>query len=220
MVATSGTQSGHHWYLAPSLIALFDEADDRDPSRDHSSDGSIGNAAHQSTQSDHNPAFDDGKWWVTAGDLDDDDDQPSPGVHLLRQHLVASKDPRVKYLIHEGTIWKAYPNRGLPAWTPQVYTGLNAHKHHLHVSVWNTAEARNDIGPWWPQEEFTVSQYEAIMQELREIKAGVLVSIDTANKALDRANSTYEKIVPTETVRADIRLTRDIAAKLGVSGAP
>ena len=141
--------SGPGWKLAPCLVALFAEADRRDPTRDHSSDGSIGNAAHQATTSDHNPA--DG--WVCAGDIDDDNDQPSPGVHLLRQHLVASRDARIKYLIHEGTIWKAYENRGLPAWTPQVYTGLNAHLSHLHISVWNTPEARDDTGPWWPEED-------------------------------------------------------------------
>ena len=163
MVAVSGTG----WNLAPCLVALFAEADRRDPTRDDSSDGSIGNAEHAARSSDHNPA--DG--WVCAGDIDDDQDEPSPGVHLLRQHLVASRDPRVKYLIHEGTIWKAYENRGLPAWQPQVYTGFNAHKSHLHISVWNTPDARDDTGPWWPEED--------VMQEqdwnrLMEIVANVL----------------------------------------------
>lgn len=159
--------AGPGWKLAPCLVVMFDEADKRDPTRDDSSDGSIGNAEHQARTSDHNP---DGGW-VCAGDIDDDDDQLSPGVHLLRQHLVASKDPRVKYLIHEGTIWKAYENRGLAPWTPQVYTGLNAHKSHLHISVWNTPEARNDRSPWWPEED---EMQEADWNRLMEIVANVV----------------------------------------------
>lgn len=138
--------SGSGWRLAPCLVELFEEADKRDPNRDRTSDGTIGDVAHSARTSDHNP--DDG--WVCAADIDDDDDQANPGVDLLRAHLVATQDPRVKYLIRNGTIWKAYANNGLPAWTPQVYTGLNDHSHHLHISVWNTAEARNDLSPWWP----------------------------------------------------------------------
>lgn len=148
--------AGSGWRLAPCLVDLFEEADERDPNRDTSSDGSIGNAEHSARESDHNP--DDG--WVCAADIDDDDDQKSPGVDLLRAHLVATKDPRVKYLIRNGTIWKAYENRGLPPWTPQVYTGLNAHKSHLHISVWNTGEARNDLRPWWPQSQPAPQQEE------------------------------------------------------------
>lgn len=158
MVATAG----RNWKLAPCLVALFAEADDRKPSRSHAADGSIGNAEHAARTSDHNP--DDG--WVTAGDVDDDNDSTDLGVDLLRAHLVASKDPRVKYLIRNGTIWKSYPNRGLPAWAPQVYTGPNAHRHHLHVSVKNEAAARNNTDPWWPttddDEEFDMDEAKLI----------------------------------------------------------
>lgn len=141
MVATAG--SG--WRLAPCLVALFQEADRINPNRDTGSDGSIGDPAHAARVSDHNPA--DG--WVCAGDIDEN----GVDVDLLRAHLVAGQDPRVKYLIRNGTIWKAYANRGLPAWAPQVYTGVNAHDKHLHISVWNTADARNDTSPWWPEED-------------------------------------------------------------------
>ncbi len=206
MVATSGTQNGARWRLAPCLVHLFLEADHRDPTRDDSSDGSIGDADHQSRPSDHNPV--DG--WVTASDIDDDQDEPSPGVHLLRAHLTASQDSRVKYLIHEGTIWKAYPNRGLPAWTPQPYTGFNAHKQHLHISVWNTPEARNDIGPWWPDGDDDMSE---ITDALNRIELRV-IALET------KLNSTYDKIVDEVTVREDIRLTREIAKTVGVPPSP
>lgn len=165
--------SGRGWKLAPCLVELFKEADRRDPSRDHSSDGSIGNAEHSARVSDHNPS-DDG--WVCAGDIDDDDDQESPGVDLLLRHLVASKDPRVKYVIRNGTIWKNYPNRGLPPWAPQVYSGVNAHRSHLHISVWNTAQARNDLRPWWPVEEDDMPLTDADVLKVADATAKVVLA--------------------------------------------
>jgi hypothetical protein len=187
MVATSG--SG--WRLAPCLVELFEEADRRKPTRSRVSDGSIGDLAHSTRESDHNPA--DG--WVTAGDLDDDGDSADLGVRLLRQHLVASTDPRVKYLIHEGTIWKAYENRGLPAWTPQPYTGVNAHAKHLHVSVWNTAEARDDLSPWWPtdeEDELNDADKQWIAQQFDAHRKWVRAELGTGDEAGDR--SLYSRI--------------------------
>lgn len=208
MVAVTGSQGGVRWWLAPCLVALFHEADTRDSSRSHAADGSIGDAAHQSRVSDHNPS----EGWVCGADIDDDNDQPSPGVDLLRQHLVASRDPRVKYLIRNGTIWKAYPNRGLPAWTPQPYTGLNDHSHHLHISVYNTPEARNDTGPWWPtnDEEFDMATSDEILARLQAIELREVA----LQASIDKLAA---KIVPEDTVRADIRLTRDIAKQVGVT---
>jgi hypothetical protein len=203
MVATSG--SG--WRLAPCLVELFEEADRRKPTRSRVSDGSIGDLAHSTRESDHNPA--DG--WVTAGDLDDDGDSADLGVRLLRQHLVASTDPRVKYLIHEGTVWKAYENRGLPAWTPQPYTGVNAHAKHLHVSVWNTAEARNDLDPWWPGEDDdmpTPEEIRAIVRsELDAHETWLQMELGT-NDGDPRADSLYGRI------RANAKTIRDGLAAL------
>ena len=140
MVATSG--SG--WVLAPFLVALEAETDALFPSRSIASDGSIGNAEHAARESDHNP---DDAGIVKAIDLTDDDVHRCD-VGLLAAHLVATKDRRVKYQIHKGTIWRSYATSSLPAWTPDVYTGLNAHLKHLHVSVLD--DQVNATGPWWP----------------------------------------------------------------------
>lgn len=142
MVATSG--SG--WRLAPALVRLIDETDRLFPQRSQASDGSIGDTAHSARTSDHNP--DDG--WVDAVDITDDDAHGCD-VALLAHHLVAKRDPRVGYLIHKGTIWRGYDKPGLPAFTPQPYTGPNAHEHHLHVSI--DDDHRHDTAPWWPQAE-------------------------------------------------------------------
>ncbi len=136
MVATAGAG----WRLAPCLVALVAEADRRKPSRSRDSDGSIGDTAHSARTSDHNPA--DG--WVCAVDLDDDGDStPILGVDLLVNHLVASRDPRVKYVIRNGRIWQ--PTTG---W--RTYTGINSHSQHAHISIWNTPNARDDVSAWWP----------------------------------------------------------------------
>ena len=196
--------SGAGWCLAPCLVALFNEADKRAPNRSHVSDGSIGDLAHAARVSDHNPA--DG--WVTAGDLDDDGDSQTLGVRLLRQHLVASQDPRVKYLIHEGTVWKAYENRGLPPWTPQPYTGENAHAHHLHVSVWNTDAARNDLSPWWPEDDMPLNEQDKqwIAQQFDAHRKWVRAELGTGTEP--SAKSLYARI------RANADTLRDSLAAL------
>lgn len=143
MVATAG----RNWRLAPSLVVLMNETDARAPKRSTASDGSIGDAAHASRDSDHNPKSPRPPGYVDAVDITDDDANGCD-VGLLAAHLVATRDPRVKYLIHKGTIWKSYPNRGFPAWAPQVYTGPNPHARHLHISI--NAGARTMVRPWWP----------------------------------------------------------------------
>lgn len=169
MVAVIGT----NWRLAPCLVRLIEEADERKPNRSHASDGSIGDTAHAARASDHNP---DGGF-VCAVDLDDDHDSDELGARYLRAHLVASKDPRIKYLIHEGRIWKSYASRGYPAWTSQPYTGMNAHAKHLHVSVHNTAEARNSRLPWWP----TTNEEEDDMPLNDADKAWIKAQFDAQN---------------------------------------
>lgn len=139
--------SGSGWRLAPSLIAYVREADRLYPNRDRSSDGSIGDLAHSSRESDHNPY--DG--WVHAVDLDED---IAPGTDLrgLAAHLLASRDPRIRYVIYEGRIFKSYVDpAGHAAWTWMPYTGPNAHTQHLHLSINRTDQARTDLRPWFPQ---------------------------------------------------------------------
>lgn len=196
MVATSG----RGWRLAPSLVALIEETDRLFPSRSIASDGSIGDQAHASRASDHNPA--DG--WVCAVDVTDDK------VHgcdadLLARHIVAGRDPRVKYVIWNRTIAKSYPSNGHPAWQPQPYTGVNAHDKHTHVSVHNTAAARDDTSPWWPMEDD--------MSEALDKLNAIELRIIALEKQLAEV---AERQVPEATVRGDIILNRKIAVKVGV----
>lgn len=132
------------WYVAKSLIKLRDQINTAYPSRDKSSDGTIGDAAHASRSSDHNPWVRDSKGLpvVTALDITHD---PSRGVDCNRivQELVANKDTRIKYIIWNKQIW----NPSVSAdW--RKYTGSNPHTKHFHLSVKDTEKLYNDDTAW------------------------------------------------------------------------
>ncbi len=152
--------------LAPALIVMEQEADHLAPNRSRASDGSFPSTAHTAA----NPTSDH-----ETGDALDLTHDPANGWDMAERFrlIVARRDPRVKYLIHNQTIWKSYPNRGLPPWTPQVYTGPNPHKKHGHTSVLD--EFRNDTSPWWPEEiedDMEAAEVQAIVdaegQEIRQ----------------------------------------------------
>lgn len=132
-------KSGRGWKLAPSLIAAEAEADRIAPRRRRTSDGSIGDRAHQARKSDHNPSG----GWVHAIDLSHD---PKNGfdAHAYARNIAARKDPRVEYIISNKMI--ASRSRGY-RWVK--YTGANGHTIHIHISLRHTPQARNDTSSWF-----------------------------------------------------------------------
>lgn len=130
--------AGRGWVLAPSLEAAWREANRRAPRRSKLSDGSIGDAAHASRASFHNPAG----GFVHALDLTHD---PAGGfdAHGLAKTIAARRDPRVRKLISQGRVWEASTGR----W--RRYHGSNPHNTHLHIEVHQTGRARNDLSPWF-----------------------------------------------------------------------
>lgn len=124
------------WWLCAAAKGLRSQLDAKYPGRDKKSDGSIGNAAHAATTSDHNPANDSSPVGaVRAIDIDEDllgVDGADPGeANLLAAQIVALGrfDARIKYVIFERVIW-----RRRTRWQPEKYTGPNAHLHHIHTS--------------------------------------------------------------------------------------
>ena len=118
------------WRVAGSLEALLAEVNQFAPNRSKAADGGIGDAAHASRTSDHNPYIKDSKGIgvVRARDFTHD---PARGFdsYSFARSLARSNDPRLRYLISNGEWWK-------PGWTSwQKYTGSNPHDHHAHVSV-------------------------------------------------------------------------------------
>jgi hypothetical protein len=99
--------------------------------RDKSSDGWIGNLAHQSRPSDHNP---DAKGIVRAIDIDRDlSGKAKPDVmpYLADQIRLCAKrgDKRISYIIFNGRI--ASSRMG---WRWRKYSGINPHIKHCHIS--------------------------------------------------------------------------------------
>lgn len=120
------------WRLAKSLTTLREEVNMRWPDRSQDSDGAVGDAAHASRDSDHNPWVRDppGPNVVTAIDITHD---PAHGFdsYAFADWLRQSRDDRVKYVISNSRIFSAT----VSPWQWRPYHGANPHDHHVHVSV-------------------------------------------------------------------------------------
>lgn len=142
------------WRLAPTLVQLRKEVNEEWPLRDKTSDGTLGNAAHSASRSDHNP---DSRGVVCAIDLDEDLQgsknktyprfNPGQAGRILLDRLLflcrAGKLPQVYYIIYEGVIYsRTYDFRARP------YNGVNAHDRHLHISVDHEARLADRTTPW------------------------------------------------------------------------
>ena len=132
------------WRVARALDQLLAQLNALAPNRSRASDGSIGDAAHQSqgSASDHNPWFVlGGQALVTARDFTHD---PAAGLDCdkLAAALIASRDPRIKYLIWRGRICDSRAQFNPWTWQPS-----SGHYQHLHLSVMDNASA-DDTRPW------------------------------------------------------------------------
>lgn len=127
--------------LVPAGVTLRAQVDARWPNRDRTSDGWIGDTAHQARPSDHNP---DRAGWVHALDLDKD----GINAQVIADQLCAyarSGLPGSRRLLN--LVWRDRVASGTdPAhlWTWRG-TGYG-HFHHLHVSF--TAAAETDSRPF------------------------------------------------------------------------
>lgn len=126
------------WRLAESIKIFRDQVNALAPNRSRASDGTIGDAAHAATKSEHNPE-------------DHDSNPATPGVvraidithdvaggmdcQTLVDMLVANKDPRILYIIFNGRMWRSYAKPNIQPWVPAPYTGSNKHTKHMHLSV-------------------------------------------------------------------------------------
>lgn len=138
------------WRVARSLLKLRDQTKAAHPAMPNP--GFIGDADHASRDSDHNPWIDDPAGdknvvsagdWYNKGGLDSSD---------LAEALRRSRDPRLKYVISDGRIFRAYDKvvdgRLVKAWTWARYKGPNPHTGHCHVSVVATKSLYDSTRPW------------------------------------------------------------------------
>lgn len=171
------------WTLAPCLVKLRSQINAAYPARSKASDGTIGDAAHAKTKSEHNP---DAGGVVRAFDITHD---PAHGLHgtSLALKLVSSRDPRILYVIWNRSIARSYAKPGIPAWTWAKYTGPDPHTNHVHLSV--VADARaNSTTPWriaTQQEDTTMAMTKDVADAFAGLKAQARDIADRVNK--DRA---------------------------------
>jgi len=127
------------WRVAKSLDKLRTQVNVAAPNRSKTDDGTIGDEAHSSRESDHNP---NEVGVVCAMDITHD---PKNGVdsERLAQALRSSKDPRIKYVISNRKIWNPSIS---DEW--RTYTGSNPHNHHVHISVKSNPDLYDNTREW------------------------------------------------------------------------
>ena len=132
------------WRVARSLEKYRAQINAARPDRKKGADGAIGDAAHASRSSDHNPwVMDSAMGVVTAMDITHD---PAGGVdtYKLAEMLRTKKDRRIKYVISNRRIFSSVST----PWTWRPYSGSNPHDHHVHVSVQSTKSLYDNTDDW------------------------------------------------------------------------
>lgn len=125
--------------LARSLALLRAQVNASWPGRSKTLDGWIGDKAHASRISDHNP---DAKGIVRALDV------TATGSRAEQLIAATKDDPRVNYVIHNKRIWQ----KG----KANVYRGASPHAGHVHISIHKTDQADFDISAWKGLKESSV----------------------------------------------------------------
>jgi lysozyme family protein len=188
------------WRVAAALKQLRAQADAAFPHRDKANDGTIGDAAHQSRASDHNPwVTDGGSGVVTAIDITND---PGHGCAAERivEALRASRDRRIKYLIWNRRIANASAIGAVAPWTWRAYTGPSPHDHHFHLSVKADKALYDDDTPW------SITNAEEAMVEETDGDALVAAALATLVVDVDQSAPVLPQLVDCQE-----RLTRLMA---------
>lgn len=142
------------WILIKCLKRMFADFDVIAPGRDHASDGSIGDTAHQEEVSDHNP---DETGSVPIHDADhinevhaidvDNNLTGGPSMEAVVQFILgrcrSGAETRLRYIIYNRRIWEADND-----WRERAYTGSSPHTEHAHFSASYTTSKEADDASW------------------------------------------------------------------------
>lgn len=140
------------WVLTKGLQNLRGQLNERWPNRDHASDGTIGDAAHQAEMSGHNPDDTSGSRaaWngdsdsipeVRAFDCDSDFREPGTTPLMVVNHIrkLSGVSTVIRYMIFNRTMY--HSRNGFKA---TVYSGASAHTEHIHFEgAWSQAADNN-----------------------------------------------------------------------------
>ena len=130
---------------AKSLTVLLDQVNARWPTRAKGNDGMLASAQHTA----QNPTSDHEARNGVVHALDITKDLPR-GVdsRAIAQALLNSRDPRIKYIISNGEMARAYAKTGTVPWQWSKYTGPDDHSHHMHLSVVDDPALADSRLPW------------------------------------------------------------------------
>lgn len=128
------------WILTLGLQNLLRQINEWSPDRDHASDGTIGDTAHQAERSGHNPDDTPGSRPEWNGDSDstpevraidiDADFRNGVTAQQFVDHIVGLRPTSVlRYVIYNRRIYQA-----AYGWLPLPYDGPSAHTEHIHFS--------------------------------------------------------------------------------------
>lgn len=135
------------WRLAKGLEKLRSQVNEKWPGRSKDSDGTIGDEAHASRSSDHNPWVKDGSTGVVTGMDITHDPKTGCDSYALAEQLLRAKDQRIKYVISNKKIASG-TGQGQEAWKWRPYSGANPHNHHVHISIKPEKASYDSTAPW------------------------------------------------------------------------
>lgn len=184
------------WILTLGLQNLRRQVNAAFPARDTTSDGTIGDAAHQAETSGHNPDDTPGSTpeWdgdpdstpeVRAWDMDSTLNAPPATAQQVVDHIrhLPNVSSVLRYMIYNRKIYRA--SNG---WAPETYDGASAHTEHIHFSGQFTQAADNNTTFNFRLEEIPVALTQADKDWI-DTRLDELTKLVTASDALGGALS-------------------------------
>lgn len=213
------------WYLNRALTNWRNAVNAAYPNRDKTSDGTVGDLAHQATNSDHNPDTDGS---VDAWDMDVDLRSGRDPQAIEELKKVFEAHPAARYWIHNRQI--AHRSTG---WKREYYSGASPHDHHVH---WNSEPSQENSNlPWVIKEDDLDATQAQMLKDIHTLaKTNASVSWATTNRtdALlsgNPAKYTIDSVARTEenyiaktlaTVVADLTDLKDVVTDLAAQQLP
>jgi len=126
------------WRPVAGILAIRDQVNKRWPKRDKRSDGIIGDAAHQSRPSDHNP---DSRGYVHAIDIDEDFGRKGDNMRFANELIEYARNgakgsERLKYVVYEDQVASGTHKNTFWVWRGSGF----GHTQHIHISFTKVGE--------------------------------------------------------------------------------